>query len=225
MAAADAFMTETRKTFTWPYSKPLSAKPTQPPITTKSKNFFVKGPVDAYCHCDGHLYDPLLNRYLKLSEKEKLLHDELRALNTEMANLNTEILEQECDTYDDKMESLYQIDYVKKGMTPAKYVKLMPAIDSPAGFPPKNLTGSTNKAYRDPTRFRYSPFPRPTIDSCPPVTFASVTSGVQSWFSKETGRSEYQEVTSKVGLSLMKSRQQYTEPLPSSRRRIGELNL
>ncbi|KAK4887861.1 hypothetical protein RN001_004132 [Aquatica leii] len=165
MVDPETFVSVNRKTYKWPYSKPLSPKPTQPSVATKSKNQFVKGPVDAYCHCDGHTYDPLLNRYLKLSEKEKLLHEELMTLNNEMADLNTEILEHECDTYDDKMETTYQIDYAKRGMTPATYVKLMPAVDSPAGVPVKSPTLGLGKGYRDPSRFTYSPFPRPTIDS------------------------------------------------------------
>lgn len=49
----------------------------------------------------------------------------------------------------------------------------MPAVDSPAGVPIKSPTIGLGNGYRDPTRFRYSPFPRPTIDPCSPVTFAT----------------------------------------------------
>lgn len=40
-----------------------------------------------------------------------------------------------------------------------------------------------------------------------------------------TGRSEYQDTVSKIGMSIIKNRQQYAEPLPSSRRRYGDRNL
>lgn len=33
-----------------------------------------------------------------------------------MANLGNEILDHECDTYDDKMETAYQVDYTKRGI-------------------------------------------------------------------------------------------------------------
>lgn len=119
----------------------------------------------------------------------------------------------------------------------------MPAVDSPAGVPVKSPSIGLGHGYKDPTRFRYSPFPRPSVDSCPPVTFATSTilkdfvrlytinkfilvpSTVESWFISKTGRSEYQDSISKVGLSIIKSRQQYAEPLPSSRRRFAESNL
>lgn len=225
MADKETFFSMARKDYKWPFSKPLAAKPSKPPEKTKGKNFFVKGPVDAYCHCDGHLYDPLTNRYLKLSEKEGLLLDELTTLHSEMANLNGEILEHECDSYNEKMETTYRIDFAKRGMTPAEYVKLMPAVDSPAGVPVKNPSIGVGKGYRDPTRFRYSPFPRPTIDSCPPLTFGTTPTTVASWFGVEGARTEYQDVISKTGLGVMKNRQQYKEPLPSSRRRYAETNL
>lgn len=37
------------------------------------------------------------------------------------------------------------------------------------------------------------------------------------------GRSEYMDTISKMGLCAMKAMQQYKEPLPSSRRRIGDV--
>lgn len=59
-------------------------RPVQPPVTTISKNFYVKGPVDLYCHCDGHLYNPQMNRYLKLAKKELMLHEELEDLHKDV---------------------------------------------------------------------------------------------------------------------------------------------
>lgn len=62
------------------------ARPSQPPMRTKPKNFFVAKLVEPYCHCDAHLYDPQMTRYKKLADKEKLLHDELRELNQQVQN-------------------------------------------------------------------------------------------------------------------------------------------
>lgn len=59
-------------------------RPSQPPMRTKPKNFFVAKLVEPYCHCDAHLYDPQMTRYKKLADKEKLLHDELRELNQQV---------------------------------------------------------------------------------------------------------------------------------------------
>lgn len=39
---------------------------------------------------------------------------------------------------------------------------------------------------------------------------------------KFIGRSEYQDTISKMGLSNIRAMQQYREPLPSTRRRLGE---
>lgn len=45
------------------------------------------------------------------------------------------------------------------------------------------------------------------------------------WNTPMTERSEYMDNISKIGLSNMKNRQQYLEPLPSSRRRFGDCKL
>lgn len=45
---------------------------------------------------------------------------------------------------------------------------------------------------------------------------------MDEWFAHRTGMSEYQDTISKMGKSIIQSQQQYTEPLPSSRRRIGD---
>lgn len=45
------------------------------------------------------------------------------------------------------------------------------------------------------------------------------------WETPFTGRSEYMDTFSKMGLSNMKNQQQYLEPQPSSRRRLGDCKL
>lgn len=101
MVDIQTFLTSNRRDFKWPSWKPLAmryvaaflrktffkaclTRPVQPPVTTISKNFYVKGPVDLYCHCDGHLYNPQMNRYLKLAKKELMLQEELEDLHKDV---------------------------------------------------------------------------------------------------------------------------------------------
>lgn len=48
---------------------------------------------------------------------------------------------------------------------------------------------------------------------------------ISAYYETVVGRSEYQDTISKTGLSVLKSRQQFAEPLPSSRRRFGDMCL
>ncbi|XP_065158664.1 uncharacterized protein [Atheta coriaria] len=221
----DTFGTIQKKDFIWPYPKPLKLKPSQPPVKIKPRNFFVAKAVEPYCHCDAHLYDPQLKRYEKLAEKERQLHHELILLNEQIATLSNEILDHPCDTDDDKIKSTYQIDYAKRGINITQYRKLIPAIESPVGVPVKSQSSDPTQAYRDPTNFRYSCFQTPIIDPCKPVTFVQSTDAEDKYSKTLTGRSEYQDTVSKIGMSIIKNRQQYAEPLPSSRRRYGDRNL
>lgn len=218
----DTFVSEQKNNFKWPYSKPITPKPSQPPVRTKPKNFYVAKLVEPFCHCDSHLYEPEMGRYKKLAEKEKMLYKELDELNQSMAALSGEILDHPCDTDDDKMETIYQIDYIKRGLNLVKYRKLMPAIDSPVGVPVKSGAVGLMRGYIDPTRFRLNAIPVPYVDVCPRIHFDRVLTAVDEWFAPKTGFSEYQDTISKMGLSITKSRQQYKEPLPSSRRRTGD---
>lgn len=61
------------------------------------------------------------------------------------------------------------------GLNVPQYIKLMPAVESPVGVPVKEGSIQIGNAYRDPTSFRYSAFPRPTIHPCPPVHFCRST--------------------------------------------------
>lgn len=214
----NSFLTTTRSDYKWPFDKPLIMRPAQPPIKTKSVNFFLTGPVESICSCGEHTYDSYMKRYEKLAEKEKTLHDELQEVNGQMVTLSNEMIDNSCNT-DDVLQSTYQIDYIKRGLNVPQYTKLMPAVDSPVGVPVKSQSIGIGNGYRDPTSFRYSAFNRPVIDPCPPVTFATNPANLTSYYTERTGRSEYQDTISKMGLAIIKSRQQYTEPLPSSRRR------
>lgn len=148
--------------------------------------------MEPYCHCDAHLYDPQMTRYKKLADKEKLLHDELSELNQQMAELTSSILEHECDTIDEKMQTIYQTDYIKRGrcitelqcnlylfinyiigLNLTQYRTLMPAVESPVGIPVRSQSIGLGKGYRDPTMFRYSCFNKPMIHPPPPISFAT----------------------------------------------------
>lgn len=112
-----------------------------------------------------------MGRYKMLAEKEKLLHEELQCLNNQMAVLAGEILDHPCDTYDDKMRTIYQSAYNKKGLNAQQYRQLMPAIDSPIGVSFEGPSIGLRNGYRDPTAFRVLAVPRPRIESPPPISF------------------------------------------------------
>ncbi|KAK9693642.1 hypothetical protein QE152_g34070 [Popillia japonica] len=214
----NSFLTTNKSEYKWPFDKPIIMRPAQPPIKTKSVNFFLTGPVESICSCGEHIYDSYMKRYEKLAEKEKILHDELKEVNVQMVTLSNEMIDNSCNT-DDVLQTTYQIDYIKRGLNVPQYIKLMPAVDSPVGVPVKSQSIGIGNGYRDPTSFRYSAFNRPTINPGSPVSFATTPANLDSFYTARTGRSEYQDTVSKMGLSIIKSRQQYTEPLPSSRRR------
>lgn len=218
----DAFATVSKNDYTWPYPKPLTSRPSQPPQKTKPNNYYVAKLVEPYCHCDAHLYDPQMGRYRMLAKKENMLYKELEELNNQMALLSGEVLDHPCDTDDVKMETIYQTDYTKRGLNLVKYRKLQADIDSPVGVPVKTEAIGVGQGYRDPHIFRYHAFPRPSIDVCPAITFTRTPTLVDEWFAARTGMSEYQDTIAKTGWGIIKSRQQYSEPLPSSRRRHGD---
>ncbi|KAJ8965694.1 hypothetical protein NQ317_009896 [Molorchus minor] len=215
------FLTTNKQDYKWPYPKPMASRPSQPPIRTKSNNFYVATLVEPYCHCDAHLYAPEMGSYKKLAQKEKKLYEELDQISKEMAIHSNNALDHPCDTDDEKMETIYQTDYTKRGLPLQDYRKLMPAIDSPVGVPVKSEGIGLKQGYRDPTRFRYSCFIKPFVGVCPQVSFVRTPTAIDEWFAPRTGESEYQDTISRIGLEIIKSSQQYLEPLPSSRRRVG----
>nr|CAD7401211.1 unnamed protein product [Timema cristinae] len=97
--------------------------------------------------------------------------------------------------------------------------KLMAAADSPVGVPIAPLDIGLNYAYRDPTSFRYLPIVRPNVNPSRPITFGVTPHSSNEWFQPLPVRTEYQDTISKVGRAIVKSRQQYREPMPSTRRR------
>ncbi|XP_018335311.1 uncharacterized protein LOC108744181 [Agrilus planipennis] len=109
-----------------------------------------------------------------------------------------------------------------KGLTLADYTKLMPAVDDPTPSPVKSVSTKLGYGYRDPTYFRTSCFPRYRVGTCPEVNFCQTPDNLVTWFEEATGKTEYQDTIGRTGLTIIKSKQQYAEPLPSSRRRVGD---
>ncbi|XP_060531964.1 uncharacterized protein LOC132705404 [Cylas formicarius] len=217
----NTFLTTHRDSHKWPYPKPLVPVPAEPPIKTKPSNFYVAKLIEPYCHCDYHLYEPEMGRYKKLAEKETKLNEELAKLKQRMAVLVSDILEHPCDSLDEKMKTIYQTDYAKRGLHVAQYRKLMPAIESPVGIPVKSETIGLGMGYRDPTRFRHTQIPTALVDVCPKSTYSRTPTLSDRWFFQRTGTTEYNDSYSKAGLDILRSSQQYAEPLPSSRRAIS----
>nr|CAD7446681.1 unnamed protein product [Timema bartmani] len=87
------------------------------------------------------------------------------------------------------------------------------------GFPSHPSIIGLNYAYRDPTSFRYLPIVRPNVNPSRPITFGVTPHSCNEWFQPLPVRTEYQDTISKVGRAIVKSRQQYREPMPSTRRR------
>lgn len=211
----DSFATINKKDYTWPYPKPIVSRPSQPPQKTKPNNYYVAKLVEPYCHCDAHLYDPQMGRYRMLAKKENLLYQELEELSNQMALLSGEVLNHSCDNDDVKMETIYQTDYQKRGLNLVKYRKLQADIDSPVGVPVKPESIGVGQGYRDPSTFRYHAFPRPAVDVCPDINFVKVPTLVDEWFAARTGQSEYEDTIGKTGVNIVKTRQQYANPLES----------
>nr|XP_050860881.1 uncharacterized protein LOC127068596 isoform X1 [Vespula vulgaris] len=159
----DTFTTITQKDFIWPNPKPLLAKPAQPPMDTGIR-LYLHRPKEEDCKCDVHGFQTDKKRYVQLANKERRLQGEMIAVNHEMANLTTTLLNSTCETDDETMKSLYEIDYEKRELPIAHYRTLMAAVDSPIGAPIKPAITDLRDAYRDPTRFRYSAIERPTIE-------------------------------------------------------------
>lgn len=175
--------------------------------------------IEPWCHCDRHDYDPMMDHYRHLAEREKRLFEDLVTLSGQMSVLAGDILDHPCDNDDPKMKTIYQIDYAKRSYPIMSYRKLGTAMDSPVGVPVKPFGVGLREGYRDPTRFRLSAIPIPRIDSPPGVTMAIQPATVAEYHVDFPGETEYMDTISKVGRMCQLARQQYREPIPSTRRR------
>ncbi|XP_054006663.1 uncharacterized protein LOC128891273 [Hylaeus anthracinus] len=218
------FVTITHDDFNWPYAVPLVAKPAQPPMSTGIRLYSPRiDPED--CPCDVHGQETNKNRYKYLTEKERQIYDKLVEVNEEMTHLASAMLDNNCMPMDETMKSVYKTDYAKRGLPISEYRQLMAAVDSPYCSPIKAEILEIKDGYRDHTRFRYSAIERPYIQPAKPFNTLEVPETFSLWEEPFTGRSEYMDTFSKMGLSNMKNRQQYLEPIPSSRRRFGDCKL
>ncbi|XP_043520347.1 uncharacterized protein LOC122534098 [Frieseomelitta varia] len=224
MNALENFVTITHRDFNWPYPVPLIAKPGQPPRHTGTRLYTPRiDPED--CPCDEHGQQSNKNRYKYLADKERHFLDQLTKVNREMTNLTKVMLDAKCEPIDETMKSIYKADYAKRGLPIKEYRQLQAAVDSLYCSPfPAEVT-EIKEGYRDPTRFRYTAIERPYIQPAKTINLFQVPESFSMWETPFTGRSEYMDTISKMGLSNMKNRQQYLEPLPSSRRRFGDCKL
>ncbi|XP_050583191.1 uncharacterized protein LOC126918817 isoform X1 [Bombus affinis] len=222
--ALENFITITHRDFNWPYPVPLITKPAQPPKSTGIRLYTPRiDPED--CSCDEHGQQSNKDRYKYLADKERQFLDQLKKVNREMTNLAKAMLDANCEPMDETMKSIYKTDYAKRGLPIKVYRELQAAIDSSYCSPfPAEVT-KIKKGYRDPTRFRYTAVERPHIQPAKTINLFQVPESFSMWETPFTGRSQYMDTISKMGLSNIKNRQQYLEPLPSSRRRFGDCKL
>ncbi|XP_003700983.1 uncharacterized protein LOC100882873 [Megachile rotundata] len=222
--ALNNFVTNTHNDFVWPYPVPLIAKPAQPPMSTGIRLYMQRiEPED--CKCDVHGQQSNENKYKYLAQKERQIYDQLMKVNQNMKNLVSAMLDNQCESMDETMRSVYQTDYSRRGLPIGEYRKLMAAVDSSYCSPIPSEVTEIKKGYRDPTRFRYTAIERPHIQPAKTINLSQVPETFDMWETPFTSRSEYMDTISKMGLSNMKNRQQYLEPLPSSRRRFGDCKL
>ncbi|XP_076641291.1 uncharacterized protein LOC143352570 [Halictus rubicundus] len=224
MATSQNFATVTHDDFKWPYAVPLIAKPAQPPMDTGIRLFAPRiDPGD--CPCDIHGHEKNKNRYKYLADKERQIVNQLINVNTEMTNLASALLDSNCAKTDETMQTIYKTDYSKRGLPIQDYRQLAAAVDSPYCSPIATEVLEIKEGYRDPTNFRHSALERPHIQPAKTFTLFEVPETFSMWGEPFTSRSEYMDNFSKMGLSNMKNRQQYMEPIPSSRRRFGDCKL
>ncbi|XP_043278915.1 uncharacterized protein [Venturia canescens] len=215
----DTFTSVSHSHFTWPYPMPVLVKPSQPPRRTGNRLYEkISAPDD--CDCEAQDFQRDIARYKQLAEKERQMQNEVYQMNCEMSDLVSSLVDK-YNLDDAVMKSVYQIDYEKRGIPIAKYRPLMAAVDSPVGSPIQPVVTELRDGCREPSRFRYSAIERPTIQPATPVNFQRIPESCFTWEEPVMGQSEYVNGTSKLADINMKSRQQYLEPRPSSRRRRG----
>lgn len=156
--------TSQRADYQWPYPKPITFRPSPPPLFTKPDGFYMRRPTPGYCHCDTHQYDGEMNQYKALAKKEKILKAELKKLDEQMLQISNGVLDHPCDDDDTKLETIYQTDYKKRGIPLVTYTKLREAVDSKAPDPVEQNKIQILNGYRDPCSFRYTAIVRPTCD-------------------------------------------------------------
>lgn len=137
----------------------------------------------------------IIIRYKYLADKERLFLDQLQKVNREMVNLTSAMLDDNCNSMDETMKSVYKTDYAKRGKEwsnerirgsvqiiqfdeiwisglPIKeYRQLKAAVDSAYCSPFPEEATEIKEGYRDPTRFRYTAIERPHIQPAKTITF------------------------------------------------------
>ncbi|KAH0550731.1 uncharacterized protein LOC123261311 [Cotesia glomerata] len=221
----NTFTTTNSNAFKWPYQRPLLAIPSQPPENIyRNSNLYLPRIDPDECKCNYHKIDTELTRYKELMGIEHHLCNNVVKVNREITKLVSSMLENSKND-EQVMKSVYQIAHQRKDAPLTDYRSLMAAVDAPVGFPIEPDTLELREAYRDPTTFRYSSHDTPAIQPAEQINFKRVPEVFNMWNKPFTGRSEYMDTISKLGLSNLKHYQQHLEPCLSSRRRWGDQNL
>ncbi|XP_012278303.1 uncharacterized protein LOC105698548 [Orussus abietinus] len=213
----ETFVTNTHADYTWPYPKPLMAKPAQPPMNPSADLHIQRFHSDG-CKCTAEGFQTDTNGYKTLADKEQKSREGAIAENRKVDNSKNRILQNVCHMGDEAMRSVYQIDYEKRGVLFTEYKQLMAAVDSPVGAPICSVNKDLKNGYKDPTKFRHSAVDKPHIRPPRCIDMSAVPKTFELWAAPFTGYSEYMDTISKMGLSNMKNRQQYLQPLPTSRK-------
>ncbi|XP_054269531.1 uncharacterized protein LOC128990905 [Macrosteles quadrilineatus] len=215
----DPFLTTYNDAYGNPTNELFVERPSPPPEVTKPPGALEVRPAAGVCTCDRHDWNIHFDRAKHLRNTEDCLMEKLLHVRKERKLLDNAILHHPCGDMDEKMKTMYQISYEGKGSHHVPYRSLQVDRFDPVAVPvPMIKTGFTN-GYRDPNSFRYNAIEKSQVFSPRPIEF---TAEPVYEISRFIGRSEYQDTYSKMGLSNMLAMQQYREPLPSSRRRLGE---
>uniref|UniRef100_A0A1B6KH31 Uncharacterized protein n=1 Tax=Graphocephala atropunctata TaxID=36148 RepID=A0A1B6KH31_9HEMI len=215
----DPFMTTYHNDYGNPTGEAVIERPERPPEVTKPPGVLEVRPAPGVCSCDRHDWSPHYERAKYLKETEECLMEKLLDVREERKLLDNAILHHPCGDIDDKMKSIYQISYEGKGSHHVDYRSLQTDRFDPVAVPVPMIKTGLNNGYRDPNSFRYNAMEKPQVSSPRPIDSTAVPVYEVGKF---IGRSEYQDTISKMGLSNVWAMQQYREPLPSSRRRLGE---
>jgi len=207
--------------FLWPYIAPVTLVPSAPPQDPLPKGTYEKGESildKSLCQCDRHSWSPHFKRAQHLKAKEAAYREAMISVAKERTILENEILEHPCTDSDDVLASLYQLNYDKRAFPVTGYRAMKADHDDPVVTPVAMLRTGTTSGYRDPTDFKSEAIKIPDVTAAAPVTFAPRIPSPDYF---KTPKSEYEDTISKVGVMTLRSSQQYTEPLPSSRMRVG----
>ncbi|CAB3251579.1 unnamed protein product [Arctia plantaginis] len=216
------FQTTVSSDYQWPFAKPIVGKPCEPPIPDPAPHFR-PAPVAPYCHCDAHSYEPRVEQYKQLLDKEQKLCQDYAQLSKQMVDVTNDILDHPCDDLDSKMITMYQSTFKKRSFPVTDYRKIIAASQSPAPVPVESNRLGILRCYKDPTHFTEPPpKARPTINPPGTVNTGVMPTSIKTYMTTYPGRTEYMDAYSATGKAFLNSMQRFKEPMPSTRRRADD---